>query len=217
MKRRNALVLTAVTGAVLMSLPHLPWKPWRLLSKNGDLDHFWAWLSWGVEGAGAFLIGAAVVAAVAALREHSFTARVGKPRVITLARLLTLLVCVLPIVQAWTMFCYEEVISENKGLEQALKRNFSKLITRESERQGQAGGPLPTEIGQLSKEMFSRKLLRRDLVITASPLTEANVTLPGEFYFYAPAAAVSAEDEPGFGARGVALVQRPELLFDALL
>ena len=58
-------------------------------------------------------------------------------------------------------------------------------------------------------------LLARDLVLTGSVLGERGIELPSDLYFWASAGRTTAS--PTFGARGVALADRPELLLDALI
>lgn len=214
MPRTRGLLLTAVCGLVLALVPRLPLAYSHWLGGSSELQHVWTWLSFGIEGAGFVLMGAALLweglSRRAARRGTEFHPRV------PVGRTLTLFVAVLPLLQAWTILMHEEVISENRGLESALTRNFSALIRSESKRRGEAvsEGADQASIAELSRAVFAKALLRRDLVLTASPLTEPGLDLPAEFYFYA-----SHQDqvEPSFGARGVSLKARPELLFDAML
>jgi predicted acylesterase/phospholipase RssA len=212
--RKRGLALTLMIGLGLAALPRLPLSISRQLGDRSDLQHLWTWLSFGFEGAGVVLIMSAVAWGLMARRQKrrrkAFRARV------PVGRILTFLVCILPVLQVWTVFLHEEVISENHGLESALTRNFSALIKAESTRrsQDQNSDVSSLSISELSEEVFTRKLLRRDLVLTASPLTDPELELPAEYYFYAsPHGAV----QPEFGVRGVPLAQRPELLFDAML
>lgn len=211
--RRSGLLLTAAVGLVLALVPRLPLAYSSWLGASSELQHIWTWVSFGIEGAGIVLLCAAlgweICARVARKRGTEF-----QPRV-SLGRTLTFFVAVLPLVQFWTIFWHEEVISESNGLESALVRNFGTLITRESSRQaGQTGKLAEQDMQTLSREVFKRDLLRRDLVLTASPLTDTSLKLPGEFYFYAFA---KEGLKPNFGERGVSLEKRPELLFDAML
>jgi hypothetical protein len=210
--KTRSLRLTAVVGLALTLVSRMPLR-W-LLGTDSNLQHVWAWLSWGIEGAGLVLIGAAVVGSWQNRRDRKRLQEVR--RTAALIRLMLILAIVLPLVQVWIVFCYEEFVSENIGIEKALTRNFGKLIERESGRRGvvpsSAGDKLA--IRALSQRVFERNLLQRDLVLTSSPLTDPNLSLPGEFYFYA---SPLGSPDPPFGARGIALARRPELLFDALL
>ena len=58
-------------------------------------------------------------------------------------------------------------------------------------------------------------LLTRDLVLTGSVLVERGIDLPPDLYFWASAGRTTAQ--PAFGARGVALANRPDLLLDSLI
>ena len=193
--RSKGLVLTAVAGAVAAVAGRLPI----------DGGHFWTWISFGIEGAGVIVVLAALAGWVMAKRwsEKRYTT--------TLVRLLTAMVAILPLLQTWTLLWHEEVVSENRGLEAALTRNFGQLIVNEAGRRALSVQEIPRDIQGLSKLVFDLELLERDLVLTASPLTDPRWELPGEFYFYAGAT------EPEFGSLGVSLKDRPELLFDAML
>jgi len=195
-----ALCLTALLGGLMTWASHLS-LPW--FRQHSTVQHAWAWLSWGIEGAGILLMVAAFLGIF--LRKKNLT--------LPLARLLIAGVTLLPLVQTWTICFGEEYVSENKGLEAILTRSFGKLVNGECARRN-----LPAVTGatmqDLSRGVFERKLLQRDLVLTASPLTDPKLKLPGEFYFYA---SPQGHPAPGFGRRGVALADRPELLFDALL
>lgn len=193
--RPRGLMLTAVIGVVAAIAGRLPL----------DAGHFWTWISFGIEGAGVILSLAAVVGWALSRRWSQ------KRYTTTLVRLLTAMVAVLPLLQTWTLFWHEEVISENRGLEAALTRNFGRLIVNEARRRSQKIENPPRQIAELSKLVFDLELLERDLVLTASPLTDPRWELPGEFYFYAGAS------DPEFGPLGVSLKERPELLFDAML
>ena len=71
------------------------------------------------------------------------------------------------------------------------------------------------ELRALSREVFARALLKRDLALTGSRLAAPGATLPGDLYFYAPSSAASPA--PSYGERGVPLAERPEMLFDAMM
>ncbi|MBS2037200.1 PhnD/SsuA/transferrin family substrate-binding protein [bacterium] len=203
----RSMVLTGVVGAVMFGLSHTQLR--FLLGTDSGLQHVWAWLAWGIEGAGVVLVMVCVTGFVTLHRDRRHRQVVHRTG--PLVRLAIAGVTLLPILQAWTMFCYEEVVSENRGIESALTRNFGNLIQRQSRESGSVAG---LSIAKLSQRVFEQNLLKRDVVLTASPLTDPELSLPGEFYFYA---SPLNSPEPGFGNRGIALVKRPELLFDALL
>ncbi|MFN8608429.1 MAG: PhnD/SsuA/transferrin family substrate-binding protein [Vulcanimicrobiota bacterium] len=203
----RSMVLTGVVGLTMFGLSHTQLR--FLLGNDSGLQHVWAWLAWGIEGAGLVLLGVCLTGFVTLHRDRR--QRQVVHRTGPLVRLAIAGVTLLPILQAWTMFCYEEVVSENRGIESALTRNFGKLIQRQSRDSGSVAG---LSIAQLSQRVFERNLLKRDVVLTASPLTDPEISLPGEMYFYA---SPLGSPEPNFGNRGIPLVKRPELLFDALL
>ena len=210
--KTRSLTLTALVGLALTGVSRLPLR-W-LLGTDSNLQHVWAWLCWGIEGAGAVLIVAAIVGALRVRRDRINLQDVRRTG--ALIRLMLVFAMVLPLVQVWIVFCHEEFVSENFGIEKALTRNFGKLLERESTRRGNPQGPggAGAAIKELSQRVFERKLLVRDLVLTSSPLTDPQLDLPGEFYFYA---SPQGTRQPQFGPRGIALEKRPELLFDALL
>ena len=212
MSRGKSLLMASLVGFAMALLPRLPVKISHWLGGSAELQYFWTWLSFGIEGAGFVMLGvAALWEGVARVKERG--GEKFSPRV-SVVRWLTLLVAVLPLIQTWTILWHEEVISENRGLESALLRNFGRLVTRESERRGGKDDAVGNTINELSSSVFSRQLLSRDLVLTASPLPEPDLELPAEFYFYAPA---RPGPEPEFGPRGVPLEQNRGILFDAML
>ena len=209
--RARALLLTSLVGAVMALLPRLPVKLSSWLGASSELQHFWTWISFGIEGSGFVLLGAAAFwEGMCRIRERK--GRKFEPR-LSVVRWLTFLVALLPMLQTWTILWHEEVISENRGLEAALLRNFGVLVDRQS---GRAGGDKveAASITELSRSVFDKKLLTRDLVITASPLPEPQKELPAEFYFFA---SPGGESPPRFGNRGISLEKHPEILFDAML
>lgn len=209
--RVKTLLFTSFLGAAMALLPRLPVKLSSWLGASSELQHFWTWISFGIEGSGFVLMGAAVFwEGMCRIRERK--GRKFEPRM-SLVRWLTFLVAVLPMLQTWTILWHEEVISENRGLEAALLRNFGVLVDRQS---GRAGGDMveAATITELSRSVFDEKLLTRDLVITASPLPEPQKELPAEFYFFA---SPGGESPPRFGNRGISLERHPEILFDAML
>lgn len=203
----RSMVLTLVIGVSMYGVSHLPLR--MFLGTDSNIQHVWAWLSWGIEGAGLILVLVAVTGFLTLRRDRRSNRVVHRTG--ALVRLAIAGVTLLPLLQAWTVFCFEEVVSENRGIESALTRNFGKLIQRQSDDSSPIAG---LSIKQLSQRVFEKKLLKRDLVLAASPLTDPELQLPGEMYFYA---SPLNSPEPAFGNRGIALVKRPELLFDALL
>ncbi|MCA9776727.1 MAG: patatin-like phospholipase family protein, partial [Candidatus Eremiobacteraeota bacterium] len=211
MKRGKTLLFTSLVGAVMALLPRLPVKISSWLGASSELQHFWTWISFGIEGAGfVLLIAAALWEGLCRIKERK--GERFEPR-LSVVRWLTFLVAVLPILQTWTILWHEEVISENRGLETALLRNFGVLVNQESVRRGAADVEAGT-IAELSRAVFDRDLLTRDLVITASPLPEPDRDLPAEYYFFA---SPHGHSDPAFGERGVSLQEHPEILFDAML
>jgi predicted acylesterase/phospholipase RssA len=211
LSRGKGLLLTSLVGFVMALLPRLPVKISHWLGGSAELQYFWTWLSFGIEGAGFVLLGAAALwEGVSRVKE-----RRGQEMLrVSLVRWLTFTVTILPLIQTWTILWHEEVISENKGLETALLRNFGRLVSHETARRGGEASSTGDTIEELSSAVFRRGLLTRDLVLTASPLPEPERELPAEYYFYASAGEGPA---PEFGSRGIALNEHPDILFDAML
>ena len=189
-------LLTLCAGLLLGLLVRLPVKPWSLLGTDSNLQHFWAWVSRGLEGAGWVLV---VTAALGHFQRRRL------PLWLPIAG-----VTLLPLIQTWNILFHQEVVSENVGLERALQRNFGRLIAFCS----QVPNPRSGGVAELSRQVLSQNLLKRDLALAASPLTDPQQPLPAEYYFFAPTSGLQPQR---FGPRGVSLAQRPELLFDAVL
>ena len=62
---------------------------------------------------------------------------------------------------------------------------------------------------------MERRLLQRDLVVTASCLAQSTSELPSDLYFYAQAD--PSRPAPPFGARGISLAEQPSLLLDVIM
>jgi len=129
---------------------------------------------------------------------------------LTVAVLLALVV-VLPVMQTIRMLWVEPTLSQNVGILELVTEKFPVLMHSTTP-------PDPGKDAQLramSREVFARGLLKRDLALTGSRLSAPGATLPGDLYFYAPAS--DSSPAPNYGERGVALRARPDMLFDAMM
>ncbi|MFN8392160.1 MAG: PhnD/SsuA/transferrin family substrate-binding protein [Bdellovibrionota bacterium] len=212
-------------GIIEVVVARLPYKPWSLLGKSGTVHHIWLWLTWGLEGSGWTLI-ALGVGAVLLRRSRRIKHAPFVLRFRIMPRIFWVGILGLPVVQAWTILFYQSNLSDSDGIQNALISGFRELVDHELVRRGEA--PLAADktdhsrkaLEAMSREVVERKVLKRDLVLTASALPQSPTALGGDLYFYLPASserprAVGAE--PSFDARGVPLERRPRLLFDAVL
>jgi predicted acylesterase/phospholipase RssA len=216
-------ILCIAAGACGVLLVRLPYDPWRLLGPRPGLHRLYLWLSFGAEGAGWVLI--ATGGFGLALRAAGAEAR---PRLLRFGRLVRNAafagVVLLPLLQTWTIFGHEPTLSEGQGLEATLFHRYSRLVAVR-DRDGRPSRSKPPSLGEggsrreafqaLSRRILGEGLLTRDLVLTGSVLGAREADLPPDLYFWASAGRTTAQ--PTFGARGVAMGNRPELLLDALI
>lgn len=217
---RTFAVAYIVLAAVEIVVGYCPGSPWRWLGTNHLLHHTWLWLSFGVRASAWSLLAIGVAALVLEV------AKARRGRHITIPKWLTrttLLVGVLglPLLQGVTILTYEETLSGGEGMQDALADKFpplidqhlalSKLPPLELDDAADAGQRLES----VSRQVLERHLLRRDLVITGSCLTQTSQELPPDLYFYAPAN--PAAELPPYGGRGVSLLERPHILLDVVM
>jgi len=216
-------ILCLIAGAAEVVLARLPFDPWTALGPRPAAHRLYLWLTFGAEGSGWILLatGAAGLALRAAGAE-------GRPAFLRFRRLLRFGamagIIVLPVLQGWTIFFHEPTLSQGYGIEQSLIDRFARLIAAKCVAEGRPAESLPSlsdparrgEVLQaMSRRIMGNGLLTRDLVLTGSVLGERGLELPPDLYFWASAGRTS--EPPHFGARGIALASRPELLLDALI
>jgi predicted acylesterase/phospholipase RssA len=219
-------LLCAGAGALEVLVARLSFDPWSVLGPRPTLHRLYLWLSFGAEGAGWILLTTGLTGL--ALRASGVE---GRPWLLRFRRLVRAAamagVIVLPLLQAWTILAYEPTLSEGWGIEHTLRDRFARLVAAKREADGRsspfpAGPAAPDDqplrgnaLKALSREIMGDGLLMRDLVLTGAVLGERGIDLPSDLYFWASAGRTTAP--PTFGARGVALGDRPELLLDALM
>jgi predicted acylesterase/phospholipase RssA len=222
-------LLCLAVGATEVLIARLPFDPWSTLGPRPALHRLYLWLTFGAEGAGWILLATGLLGL--ALRAAGVE---GKPLLLHFRRLVRMAamagMIVLPLVQAWTVLGYEPTLSEGSGIEHTLLDRFSRLVATKRQAEGRpAPAPAPARadasasaetprgeaLRALSREIIGERLLVRDLVLTGSVLGERGIELPPDLYFWASAGRTTTP--PAFGARGVALADRPELLLDALM
>ena len=210
-------------GVVEVLVARLPFDPWSALGPRPTLHRLYLWLTFGAEGAGWILIATGIGGH--ALRAAGAE---GRPLLVRFRRLVRTAavggIIVLPVLQAWTVLGYEPTLSEGSGIERTLLDRFSRLVTAKEKAEGRSSAalPRPGKLGTqgealelLSRQILGEGLLARDLALTGSVLGERGIDLPSDLYFWASAGRTTVP--PAFGARGVALANRPELLLDALI
>jgi predicted acylesterase/phospholipase RssA/ABC-type phosphate/phosphonate transport system substrate-binding protein len=218
---RWLLCLGSGVGEVLIA--RLPFDPWSALGPRPSLHRLYLWLTFGTEGAGWILIATGLVGL--ALRAAGAE---GRPMLIRFRRLVRTAaiagIIAFPVLQAWTVLGYEPTLSQGSGIEQTLLDRFARLVAAKDRALGRSASSLPgpndqTTRGEalevLSRQIMGEGLLARDLVLTGSVLGDRGIDLPSDLYFWASAGRTTAR--PAFGARGVALANRPEILLDALM
>jgi len=193
-------------GAAQLALAALPIRPWWLFGDDAVLHHLFLWAMWGVCGGG--VIQCVSGAALVLLHRRGRITRLREE--LTVAVLLALVI-VLPVLQTIRMLWVEPTLSQNVGILELVTEKFPMLMHSTAP----ADADKNAQLRAMSREVFARGLLKRDLALTGSRLAAPGATLPGDLYFYAPAS--DSSPAPNYGERGVALRDRPEMLFDAMM
>ncbi|MGH7134805.1 MAG: patatin-like phospholipase family protein, partial [Pirellulales bacterium] len=124
------------------------------------------------------------------------------------------------LLQLATLLFHERTLSDGTGIERRLLESFTELAqfrARELGIKPLDGAERTTgeRLKSVSRQIFAKRLLARDLVITGSCLERSTEDLPSDLYFYAPAS--SSSPPVDYGERGVSLAERPEMLLDAVM
>jgi predicted acylesterase/phospholipase RssA/ABC-type phosphate/phosphonate transport system substrate-binding protein len=196
-------------GLFEMLAGYWPYKPWHLLGQSSNLHHIWLWLSFGVTFAGGilFLLGFLIMCS-------------SKVRLVICSsgwfrRSLILLTVILPLIQAWVILVHENTLTDGKGLEAVLKRNYARIL-KDNLNVNAAGDSLEKAgIRELSEILVNTGKRSRDLVLTASPLAAPGSEIMPDLYFFLPSEITSKL--PNYAERGVSLAKRPGDLFSVLL
>ena len=217
---RSFAVLFTGLAAIEILIGYFMGPPWWWLGTNHIWHHLWLWFSFGVRTSAwsLFAIG------VGALALEAVRARRGRHiNIPTWLTKTTLLVggLGLPLLQVITVLTFEQTLSGGHGMERALAEKFPRLIDRHLSHEKLP--PLDMKnvsnrgdrLKAASRQVIERGMLRRDLVITGSCLEQTSQELPPDLYFYAPAQRSS--ELPPFGARGLSLIDRPQILLDVVM
>jgi predicted acylesterase/phospholipase RssA/ABC-type phosphate/phosphonate transport system substrate-binding protein len=193
-------------GAAQLLFAALPLRPWWLFGDDAAAHHLFLWAMWGVSGAGVLQL-----ASGAALVLIHRRGRITRLREEAIVACLLAAVIVLPVLQTVRILWIEPTLSQNVGILELVTEKFPLLMHSTIAPDADKDAYLRA----LSREVFDRGLLRRDLALTGSRLAQEGSTLPGDLYFYAPASTATAA--PDYGERGVPLRDRPDMLFDAMM
>lgn len=220
-ERRAGVVITVLLtlAAAQIMASYLPYAPWRLLGRSHSLHHAWLWATFGIDWAGWCLLALALAAAVWRRR----LSRDGKILALppwTTTWGLAILLLGLPLAQVLALLFHERTLSDGSGMERQLLERFERLASFRVREAGHASleigqGGISERLTSLSRQILHKKLLTRDLVITASCLERSSEDSPSDLYFYAPASSLSPPTD--YGERAVALAERPEILLDVVL
>jgi predicted acylesterase/phospholipase RssA/ABC-type phosphate/phosphonate transport system substrate-binding protein len=218
--------LFALLGAVQMAIAYFEPRPWRLLGTSHWAHHTWLWLVFGARASAwsLLLLGAWILVAQAVQRRKGkFLA--APPRLTSVV--LTVGLIGLPLLQVVMVLFLHDTLSGGEGMERALATHYPALIDGQLDRRGLPALDLPADqsdadrLRSASRQVFSRGLVERDLVITGSRLEskrEETNSLPTDLYFHARGSSVDrALRQPPFGRRGIAMEERPELALDVVL
>lgn len=213
-------VLFILLAAAQFLLGSDRWPPWRFLGPNHAWHHLWLVGYFGARWSAWCLLGVGVVVGTTQwiLRRRDRHLLLST-RVLP-AGLIFALVS-LPLAQILVALFGEETLSDGSGIEAALAQKYPGMIDARLAREGSrrleldAGLANPARLRAISREIFARQLLRRDLVLTGSCLSPTRAGLPSDLYFYT--AADPRQPSPRYGARGIPLRKQPEILMDVVL
>lgn len=210
-------MLTALS-AFQAALITLPMSPWRMLGDNHVIHHIWLWLDIAMRTSALplFIFAAGGYLLQRRLRRNGRSLHFKSVPLVLIS--ITLLVF-LPVILLMTIFFFSETLSGSEGLELTLADSFQPLVEHALTQKG--GPPLalnkaatPAErFTEMSRRIFSDRLLTRDLIVTANALKQSNNILPSDLYFYS----WRSDKNSIFGARGVRIDDHPAQLIDIIM
>jgi predicted acylesterase/phospholipase RssA len=211
-----ALVVLACIELVIW---FLPFTPWRFMGSNHLVHHAWLWCTFGIRSSVLFLLAMGLIGLAVhrqRFRRGSYLRLPGRIAAgVIVAGLLAL-----PTVQFVTVCFVQQTFSGGQGIENALATEFVTLVDGRIQ---QIGGPAmeiapgsnADRLKQISREIFDRDLLQRDMVVTGNCLEQSADSLPSDVYFYASSGPDTGAST--FGHRGVRLNDSPGLLLDVVM
>ena len=196
-----AAALGALVGLLVPGVALAPTR-WFGLSQLRYLSLWWSFgMAYAIPS-----LPIIIVVAASVVRRGSLTLR----RRAVLASVV--LMVGLPLLTLAALLFSAETLFHGSGMERAIAASFDRL-SRSMHPSGVDGAHEPPTLPALSRTIVDGGLVVRDLVVTGAGLPPAR---PADRYFYLPAAAGN-HPPPSFGARGVDLRARPELLLDVVM
>lgn len=201
-----AMFLCAALFAFVLSLAL---APTAIFGHNRDLRFLGMYWSFGLTFMLIFL--PPLLVAVWLVRTR---VKLARTRIVA-AALAVLLLIVSPILTVLMMLHSDRTLFYGAGIERVLADGFETLTRAASPTLPQQTGTPAERLGALSKSIFERKLIARDLVITGNCLPPVT---PSDRYFYCLGSKRSAKAPlPSFGPNGVALESYPSHLLDTVM
>lgn len=201
-----AMFLCAATFAFVFSLAL---APTAIFGENRDLRFLGMYWSFGLTFMLVFL--PPLLVAVWYVRTR---VKLARTRVVAGA-LAVLLLIISPILTVLMMLHSDRTLFYGAGIERVLADGFETLTRAASPTLPQPEGAPAERLESLSKSIFERKLITRDLVITGNCLPPV---LPSDRYFYCLGSKRRADAPlPMFGPNGVSLANYPNHLLDTVM
>ena len=210
---RSAQWISAL-GGIELALVLIPFTPWALLGHNHLLHHLWLWLSLGGQYTAITLLLFGGISFVGILRLKRQSAAVQKLRRLRTGLLLTLGILGLPLLQMGVMFLGHATLSSGDGMTQEIYKGFSGLVGDVPSDAVTVGNSV-MKLEQLSENLISQGLVKRDLVLTATAISKNRSSLPSDLYFFF--AANEDQPQPRYGTRGIDMQRHPEQLLNIVL
>lgn len=194
-------------GSMQLLVGFIPHRPWALLGTSSAIHHFWLWISFGLSYAGLLLVTVGGLTMLSKRIRHMVCVS-GSIR-----RYLVAFIILFPFIEAYLVLIHEQTFTDGKGLEAVLVRNYEKILTSNQKPVSKDhGGP---DLETLSKDLIDSGLIKRDFVLTASPLANGTSNLQPDLYFYLPT--IGSKVLPHYENKGVSFIGRETDLLSVLL
>jgi predicted acylesterase/phospholipase RssA/ABC-type phosphate/phosphonate transport system substrate-binding protein len=211
---KTLIALSAVQWALIA----LPVTPWRVLGDNHIIHHIWLWFDIAMRASTLplFIFALSGYLLQRRLRRNGRSLHFKSVPIVLIS--ITMLV-LLPVILLVTVFFFSETLSGSEGLELVLADSFQPLVEHALSRSGKpplllTANASPAErFTEMSRRIFSDRLLTRDLIVTANALKQSHNNLPSDLYFYS----WRSGNNSIFGDRGVCLDDHPDRLVDIIM
>lgn len=208
------IILSAFQGFMIA----MPINPWRALGNNHIIHHIWLWLDIAMRASTIplFIFAVGGYLLQRRLRRNGRSLHFKSVPLVLIS--ITMLV-LLPIILLVTIFFFSETLSRSEGLELTLADSFQPLVEHALIQSSRPPLVLTTKITpaerftEMSRRIFSDRLLTRDLIVTANALKQSHNILPSDLYFYS----WQSNNNSIFGARGVNIYDHPTRLIDIIM